>query len=210
MRNNNPLRNQAYRRSLFLGTLFFLLAMIMTYVVVDFANSREGANSVGDLILDNAPDVDLFFFRVLLPLISFLLAVWVLLKHSERLPAALFSTGLLYMVRAVFILVTYLEAHPQKRLMDEAHPLFSLLPFQGNDLFFSGHVAFPLMMALLFWDSKRIRTIFILLSVSSGLVTLLSKAHYTIDVLAAPFITYGVFICCKKLFRKEFGRFKSS
>lgn len=210
MRNNNPLKNQAYRRSLFLGTLFFLLAMIVTYVVVDFANTREGANSVGDLILDNAPDVNLFFFRVLLPLTSFLLAAWFLLKHPERLPAALLSIGLMYMVRAVFILVTYLEAHPQKTFLNEAHPFFALLPFQGNDLFFSGHVAFPLMMAFLFWDSKHIRTIFILLSISSGVVTLLSKAHYTIDVLAAPFISYGVFRCSEKLFGKDFERFKNS
>ena len=45
------------------------------------------------------------------------------------------------------------------------------------------------MMAFLFWDSKHTRTNFILLSISSGFVTLLPKAHYTIDVLAAPFVS---------------------
>ena len=77
---------------------------------------------------------------------------------------------------------------------------------QGGDLFFSGHTAFPLMAAIIFWHIPAAR--YPLLGISLLLATevLLGRQHYSIDVFAAPFIVYGVYSFCRYLFAKDFER----
>lgn len=198
-------RNQKkeYINSIILGIIMVLLAMIFTYYVVDFANKRV-SSPVGDIILDNIPNLNLFALRFFLPLTSFIITIIILLKNPERFPATLKSLGLLYLIRSVFILVTYLEAPINKIPLNNASSWLSNLPYKGNDLFFSGHVAFPFMVALIFWNHKSTRIIFLTLSFCSGMVVLLGKAHYSIDVLAAPFITYSIYALTKRIWPKDF------
>ena len=73
----------------------------------------------------------------------------------------------------------------------------------GGDLFFSGHTGLPFLMALIFWDNKYLRWIFILTSVMFATVVLLAHLHYSIDVLSAFFITYTIFHIALFLFKKD-------
>jgi len=80
---------------------------------------------------------------------------------------------------------------------------YHLLTFQGN-LFFSGHTGFPFLMALIFWDKKYWRWFFLIATVVFGIAVLLAHVHYSIDVFAAPFIVYGVFVITKDLFPEDY------
>lgn len=62
-----------------------------------------------------------------------------------------------------------------------------------NDLFFSAHTGLPFLLALEFWDNKILRYIFLLSSLGGATLVFLGHIHYSIDVLAAFFITYSVF-----------------
>jgi len=48
-------------------------------------------------------------------------------------------------------------------------------------------------MALIFWRERIWRFAYIALSIVLGVSVLLAHVHYSIDVLAAPYITYSVF-----------------
>jgi len=54
-------------------------------------------------------------------------------------------------------------------------------------------------MALLFWKNKIMRYIFIFGALSFGVIVLLGHLHYSIDVLAAFFITYTINHLCEIL-----------
>lgn len=79
----------------------------------------------------------------------------------------------------------------------------------GNDLFFSGHTALPFLMALIFWQNVKLRWAFILLSLFFGSAALLGHLHYSIDVFAAFFITYGIFHIALKIFPDEYALLRS-
>ena len=79
--------------------------------------------------------------------------------------------------------------------------------FNGNDLFFSGHTGLPFLLALIFWENKKLRFLFLGFSVLFAVVVLLGHLHYSIDVFAAYFITYTIFHICKFLFKKDWQLF---
>jgi hypothetical protein len=69
--------------------------------------------------------------------------------------------------------------------------------FYGSDQFFSGHTGMPFLGALCFWHMQQWRYFYVAVTVFFGAVVLLGHYHYSIDVLAARFITHGIFqIAC--------------
>lgn len=82
--------------------------------------------------------------------------------------------------------------------------------FYGSDLFFSGHTGLPLLAALAFWHIVPWRMFYLALTAFFGVVVLLGHYHYSIDVLAALFITHGVFQISCWLFGRDYALFRSS
>jgi membrane-associated phospholipid phosphatase len=75
--------------------------------------------------------------------------------------------------------------------------------FSGNDFFFSGHTGLPFLMALVYWKNKILRVLFLILSVMFGITVLLSHLHYSIDVLAAFYITFCVYKMSRVFFKED-------
>jgi membrane-associated phospholipid phosphatase len=73
----------------------------------------------------------------------------------------------------------------------------------GGDLFFSGHTGMPFLLALIFWEDKWTRFLFLGFSIMFGIVVLLAHLHYSIDVLSAFFITYTIFHLALYIFKKD-------
>ena len=76
--------------------------------------------------------------------------------------------------------------------------------------FFSGHTGLPFLAALAFWHILPWRLFYLALTVFFGAVVLLGHYHYSIDVLAALFITHGVFQMSCWLFGRDYALFRSS
>jgi membrane-associated phospholipid phosphatase len=58
---------------------------------------------------------------------------------------------------------------------------------------------------LIFWDNRFLRWLFLGLSIFFGASVLLAHVHYSIDVFAAPFIVYGMFVITKNLFPHDYA-----
>ncbi|MEK7192117.1 MAG: phosphatase PAP2-related protein [Patescibacteria group bacterium] len=193
-----------YLQSTLTGILLLILSLFLTSLVQLYSN-QVTSNYLSDIILDNVPAfpwpsilVNLLIWGSLGVSASILIIV---LFHPGYAPFALKSVALLYFIRAIFISLTHLKVHPGK-IPVEYGELGRLL-YGSNDLFFSGHTALPLMAALIFWDIKLVRYCLICVSVIFGVSTLLAKSHYSIDVLAVPFMVYGIFVLATKLFKKD-------
>ena len=74
-------------------------------------------------------------------------------------------------------------------LEDPLVQLFGTGEILMRDLFFSGHTSTMFLLSLTA-PIKKLKYIFIMLTVFVGLAVLIQHAHYTVDVLAAPFFAY--------------------
>jgi hypothetical protein len=126
-----------------------------------------------------------------------LLCLW----HPIRIPFTLYALTLLIVIRSVFISLTHIGPFPDQIKLSLG-TLTSKFLF-GGDLFFSNHTAIPFLMALMYWHNKTLRIAFLTLSVFFGVIVLLGHLHYTIDVLSAFFITYGIYQMALWIFPRE-------
>jgi hypothetical protein len=157
-----------------------------------------------DVLLDRLPVVDLVPVLTLGWLATHLLAIYVCVWYCPRRWAYLLATlGLLIVVRTLFVAFNPLGA-PQGMLSLNASyllsPLKGILAFE-NEFFFSGHTALPYLYALVFWSVPWARRSFLSLSILMAVAVLLTRNHYTMDVLGAYFITYSVYALSRSLLR---------
>lgn len=176
-----------YKHLIFLSSVLFVIAMIIHYITGIYVSSTQ-AVYVPDLILDHIGPVNVGFFYVYGYIILFAaLFLYPGVYHIRTLHVVIAQFSILVILRAVFISFTHLQTPPD--VIPVTFPwLFQDFSFQ-NDMFFSGHTAIPFLGFLLF--KERIRYFFLFGSIFMGVVVLLIHIHYSIDVMAAFFITYA-------------------
>jgi membrane-associated phospholipid phosphatase len=194
--------NRQFFLSMFVGLALLILSLILNYYAGNYA-TQEASNSVTDIILNNIPVYNVSFIFIYGVSLFFLFLVLILLNKPKRLPFVLKASSIFVIVRSFFIMMTHIGPFPQQ-ISFTANRLLESITF-GGDLFFSGHTGIPFLMALIFWQNKKLRYIFLTTSVIFAVSVLLGHLHYTIDVFAAYFITYTIFVIAKTYFKKDYG-----
>ena len=189
---------------LFISFLFLLFSLIINYAAGTYATERA-SNAVTDIILSNIPvfDVDIIFIYG--PILFFIVVGVLIILEPKWMPFTLKSIALFVLVRAFFISLTHLGPFPDQ-IAFSSNFILNKLTF-GGDLFFSGHTGLPFLMALLFWNFKHLRLIFLATSFIFGASVLMGHIHYSIDVASAFFITYTIYHICIRIFPKDYKLF---
>ncbi len=196
-------------------TLFAFGAFCVALIVNAYAGSyatQHASNPVTDIVLSNTPvfDVDGYFVWGAATLVIFISLL--LLVHPKRTPFVLYSLALFFGIRAFFITLTHIGNFPTQTPINFTSNLgifLSTIFFQGAALFFSAHTGAAFLMALVFWQEKKLRYIFLSWSMFFAAVVLLGHIHYSIDVASAFFITYTIYHIALWLFPRERALFVS-
>ncbi|OGY97348.1 MAG: hypothetical protein A2122_02925 [Candidatus Liptonbacteria bacterium GWB1_49_6] len=186
------------------GIFFLVVAMGATYYANVYSTIRA-SNSVTDIILDNLPVVNVGFVFNEGALIFIAFIVGVLFYKPHTIPFILKSVALFFITRSIFVTLTHL-APPIPGLSADTTDLIYKIS-SGEDLFFSAHTGFPFLMAVIFWENKFLRYVFLLMTLIGGGSVLLGHLHYSIDVFSALFISFGIFHIAKEAFRKDYALF---
>ena len=200
------LSDRAFLFSLIVGILFLAISLVLNYYAGTYA-TREASNAVTDIILDNLPVVNVDFIFVEGAIILWIFSFLVAIREPKSIPFALKSIALFIFIRSIFVSLTHIGPFPDHIYL-ESNRVFDKINF-GADLFFSGHTGFPFLFALIFWENKWLRVIFIGASFFFAASVLLGHLHYSIDVFSAFFITFGIFHLAKYFFKKDYDMFKS-
>src|SRR3989338_6596279 len=180
-----------FRFSAPIAVAAFIGAMFVNFWAIHQATNNASA-SVTDIILSNIPVFEVDGIFVYGTLLVVLVSVVMLLMHPKRIPFALHAVTLFIFIRSSFTLMTHLGPPEVACLSDFGATITN--SFFGADQFFSGHTGMPFLGALAFWGvDNRLKWFFLLSSVFFGVVVLLGHIHYTIDVMSAFFITYGIY-----------------
>lgn len=183
--------------------LFFIGSLFANYGALVYS-TRQVGNSTTDILLQNLPVVntDIVFSEgaLLFAIFVAILLIW----KPKTIPFTLKSIALFICIRSVFVIMTHLGPIPDRIATD-----LSSLKYisSGADLFFSGHTGLPFLMALLFWENKHLRWIFLASSIVAAIAVILGHLHYTIDVFSAFFISYGIYHIARKTFQQDFKIF---
>jgi membrane-associated phospholipid phosphatase len=193
---------------MYLGVLLLILSVIIQIVLGRFSSRvAVDAASVRDIFLDNLPLVNMGAVIVGGAIVLWIFAAVLLVVHPRYLIFSVKAIALYIISRAFFFSLTHIGPYPlaySPGPHNRGYGLYHLVTFQGN-FFYSGHTAFPFLLALIFWDNKFLRYLFLFLTVFFGVSVLLAHVHYSIDVFAAPFIVYGMFVITTKLFPRDYA-----
>jgi hypothetical protein len=200
------LGNRAYLRSLSEGAAFLAASSIAIFAAVTYA-TVHASNYVTDFVLSRVGPLNVRFLFIYGTFTAFAITASLLAWRPNRLPFALKAIALFLLVRAVFVALTHMAPSPIDP--QQPAPFFNSI-FYGGDLFFSGHTGLPFLAALAFWHIPQWRMFYLALTGFFGLIVLLGHYHYSIDVLAALFITHGVFQISCWLFGRDYALFRSS
>jgi hypothetical protein len=189
-----------FLRSMMLGFLFLTLSFIAAHYAGLYATEMAG-HPVHDLILDYLPTRDVTFLHINAALAFWFIFSGYMILNPAYLPFITKTAALFIAVRSVFICLTHLGQPPNQLFIPDNYS--ALILFDG-DLFFSGHVGGPFLMMLVFWDQMVLRTICFVATLFFAYIVLVGHIHYSIDVLAAPFITYSIYHLSRLLFSRDY------
>ncbi len=181
--------------------LFFLLVSIVLYSLSgDYVSEHIGV-VVPDIIVDHFGPYNLGIVYIWLFIIIIgLFFIFPLVYHPKELPYVMNMFSLFLAVRSGFVLFTRLQTPPDAIIVH--FPKYLQLLNFSNDLFFSGHVGVPFLGFLVFKDYPKLRYFMLACSIILGIAVLLMHVHYSIDVLSAFFISYGIYHIGNKFIQK--------
>ena len=203
----NSLKNKYklhFGHSGFLASFAFSILLLALALVVNFYAgvyaTEKASNSVTDIVLSNIRVYDVDGIFVYGSIILWIFVSLLLLLNPGKIPFTVKSIALFVLIRSVFISLTHIGPFPTQIAIDSN--LLNKFSFAG-DLFFSAHVGLPFLLALVFWDDLRLRILFIVSAIIFATVVLLAHLHYSIDVLAAFFITFTIYRIAEMIFAKD-------
>jgi hypothetical protein len=182
------------------------VALLITHVSNQYVRHVIGV-PVGDLFLSHLPVWDVDNLIVQGALLFTFVVVGLLLWKPRYILFTAVALALFFSIRAFFISLTHLGVDPHEIVLNThsiGFGLYNLLYNVQGDFFFSAHTGFPFLMGLIFRHNRFWGKFFFVVSAIAGATVLIGHIHYSIDVFAAPFMTYGIFAIARKLFPQEY------
>jgi hypothetical protein len=114
------------------------------------------------------------------------------LYYPRRMPFLIFLLAVYMVIRTAFVFLSPIGAPVGMLDMSKLDFIFSRIMGAwtfNNEFVFSGHTGIPFMF-FLFFETRTLKTVMLLGSLTMAACVLLSRTHYTVDVLAAYLVTY--------------------
>lgn len=199
----------------FLGALLLLgLSFVSQHFATVYAlsySTRPTSTYVGDLLLDNLPILNLNFIIIEVALFAIVFGtLFVVFFRPRYIIFSIKALAIFIAVRALFMSLTHVGIYPGYIMPGDGFfgDIYSYFNMQTG-FFFSGHTGIPILMALIFWKRPLERTVGLILAFVFAVSVLIAHIHYSIDVLAAPFMAYGIFKIAHYLFFRDFKLIES-
>lgn len=186
--------------------VFSVVLLISTMLVfskfTQFVEMRKGIQ-FNDPILATFHAIDLTKSIFVMIYGGILLALISLLSSPYRLMILFQAYALMVMARMVTLFILPLAPpHGMIFLQDPFVEYFGTSKTIDNNLFFSGHTATIFLLYLCV--PKKLKIPFFLISLFIAVSVLLQKAHYTVDVVIAPCISFISYYLILKSFTSRY------
>jgi len=203
-------KKEINKKRSYIFILTFLFLVFGAFLDV-FSTHLISENFSEELVL--APDLFFKFFEFndlskineIFRVISIVLLFYFVFKYKDKseLPYLFLLFGAFQFVRAFSILLTplmppYFPYHFEFGLFSKFLPNVGLFP--------SGHTSYAFMGFLISWNKKFYRYSFLILFLIIALTMLISRGHYSIDILGTVFICYAIFVFMERNIKEKLKR----
>ena len=179
---------------LYIGILSIIAGALMNFASETYLHNymSEGKTlpMLSDLILDNLPfyNVSLIYDIFCLVPVVLVLVYFVHKKDYDRIPLFLVLSGIFYIIRAIFIVLTPFGNPP---MFNGSDPLFHGFSNFELGVYPSGHTGNVFLIYLLVKDKGYKSLILICLAIVI-IALFLARGHYSIDILSGLFFSYAI------------------
>jgi hypothetical protein len=194
----SALQDKGFRNKFIITGIVLILYAAITPALFRFIQQRKGY-TLNDYLLDRLPSHDLSIWIFVLLYILILSGILLIVQNPQRLLLILQAYVILSIFRSITMLLIPLE--PPHDIIELNDPLVQYFFYQQSvtkDLFFSGHtsvlVLFTLAMTSNWW-----RLVFFTGTVAVACMLLVQHAHFTIDIICAPFFSWLAILLAKKI-----------
>lgn len=192
--------NSFFRKRIQLGLVVWIAVLIAFPFFFNYIENRNGIH-LNDFIINSIPAYDVSIPTFLIIWSMFLLFLYRAIYDPTLL--LIFLWGFIFLSASRFISIYLVPLNPPEQLIALRDPITNIFygkkhGFITKDLFYSGHTSTQFLMCLCF--TKRSDKILALIStILVGTLVLIQHVHYSIDVIAAPFLTYVIFLLSKQV-----------
>lgn len=194
---SEALQYKSFRIQLISSGILLLVCAVIAPTVFQYVQQRQGI-AINDYLLNLLPATNLSFIIFIILYLHILTGVVALLHFPYLFLIALQGYVLVTILRFITILLVPLE--PPQNIIVLTDPFVERFFYQQTitkDLFFSGHTSILVLLGLVA-PSKGLSIFLFIGALSIGCLLLLQHAHYTIDVVAAPFFSWIAIHTVKK------------
>jgi membrane-associated phospholipid phosphatase len=183
--------------------LFLICTLLLFSKFTQFVELRKGFQ-FNDPVLSFFRAINLSAIIFAMIYGGIVLALLVLVSNPYKLMILFEAYALMVLIRMMMMFVLPLSPPIGMILLkDPFVEYFGSGKTLVNDLFFSGHTA--TLFLLYFGVPKKNKKIFLIIAILVGGSVLLQKAHYTVDVLVAPSISFSCYHLILTFFRFRYN-----
>lgn len=191
-------KNKKLLVKLLAGLILMLALLPLLPIFFNYIELRNGF-VLNDVVLVNLPAKD-----VSIPIFSIIWAMALLtLIRGIQQPSIflVFLWSYFFLTASRVITISLVPFNPPVQLIPLVDPLSNIFyggKFLTKDLFYSGHTGTQFLM-LLCLQRKTDKILALVSTMLISILVLIQHVHYTIDVMAAPFLTYICYYLGKKV-----------
>jgi hypothetical protein len=190
---NSAVHNKAFIVQVVITVVALLTILLsLPYYFHSVIGPKPGLQ-LQDPILNLFPPQDFSVLIFALIYICLFIVLWGLINKPYGMALGLGSYLIITLVRTLTMYLFTLE--PPAGIIVLQDPFIDRIAYGGNvftkDLFFSGHVATLTLLGLM-EERPWAKYWVVCCTVCVGILIIIQRVHYTIDVVAAPIITYGI------------------
>lgn len=178
-----------------------IICLVIPYfVIINLYQVYPNLPTQTDFFFEHTPYINILFICdliVIITIISFLIFIFKKKKFRE-IPFYTILIGIYYLIKSVLIYLTPMaNPHPVSEFWSKVLPEGGMFP--------SGHTGliFLLFLFTIKEKPKGWRIYFLMLLIAEIIFMILSRGHYSIDIIGALFIGYTLWKVAYERFRKK-------
>ena len=197
---SNAFKDTAFNRQFIIGIVVLIIILSFFPFFFNLIERREGYQ-INDWLLGKLPSANMSVGIFSIIWFCAILTITQAIKHPKFF--LLFLWAYIFLCLSRIITISVFSLDPPSNLIPLVDPIANTFyggTFITKDLFYSGHTATIFLMYLCL-EKPWHKRVALIATVLIGVMVLIQHVHYSIDVVAAIPLTFGVYLLAKKFVR---------